>query len=112
MATINISFDTVEKSWSVTKDGAEVPNCVGVSVYPDYDDRDEGRIEIMLREKDEADDMYTFTRIVASDSAEGRALKGAPESAAVAGFLVAGTGSEVERDVESYFERPAKKGRR
>ena len=109
MATINVSFDTVEKTLAVTRDGAEVPDVCGVYIgraYNDPDlDEDDFRIEVMQQTPDAEHDLCTYTRLVASETAEGQTLAAAGASEAVPGFVPAGTKCDVGDDVLAYFGR-------
>lgn len=83
MAKIVIEFDTNEKSLAVSIDGTVVDNVVGAEVYrrgyygygaPEDNDGDEAEFafSVTQAEKDKANDLTKMTRIVASESAEGK----------------------------------------
>ncbi len=56
---IAISFDTVTKDLSVTRDGLAVENLSSIEFYPSYDG--EGKFRMMMhQEKMSADESYTL----------------------------------------------------
>lgn len=68
MAKMTMTFDTVTKEFEVAIDGAKVDNCVSLSVYPSWEEKDEFRCCILTRSKDEVSDMEVMTQICASES--------------------------------------------
>jgi hypothetical protein len=76
MATITITFDTVEKTMSVTRDGAEIPNVTGASVGRGYCDDDGCRCEIYMHERDDAHKTDTYHRLIAADVAPNQRVPG------------------------------------
>ena len=111
MATIQVTFDTLEKTLAVTRDGTEVPNVCGVYIgraYNDPDlDEDDFRLEVMQQSADTDNDLCQYTRLVASESGAGRQLTAAGEVEATPGFVVAAeiVESSLQQDVLDYLGR-------
>lgn len=97
MAVLNITFDTVEKTMTVTRDGAEIPNVVGASVGQSYLDDDVYRCEIVMHEEDEENKLDMWYRLTAGENQ-------APTDK-VAGFSVAERreGGDISAEVAEYF---------
>lgn len=65
MAQINISFDTVTKVLSVTKNGAALSNVEEVQIFKSFMDEDKAFIDITQVETDENEGTRTVTRLSA-----------------------------------------------
>lgn len=102
MAEMVITFDTVAKSLSVTLDGAEVPDVVGVEVSQSYRDDDQFCCCVRTRSEDESSGLTRMTHLVAKESAGDDGTL--PESA-VAGFVEKAGRQPVHADVLDYFAR-------
>lgn len=94
MAKVNVEFDTKSKELTVSMDGTAIPNVMGVSVnksyYSEGEDKEEYGCSILTLDKKKDDGYQTYTQIVASESADGKALKeeGANVFATCADFVV------------------------
>lgn len=105
MAKINVEFDTIEKTLAVQMDGAEVADVVMVSLGKGYccGDEDDFRCEIMTMTEDEASDVKTYTRLVASESADGKL----PEAVELEGDndfkAIIVRSNNVTADISKYF---------
>lgn len=106
MAKISIEFDTIEKTMSCTKNGEAISNVIGCNLSRGYGAKSDYRCEIMTAVEDEAEDTYTFVRIVASDTPHGQALvKAGAKQSAVAGFVVEPSDDQaaLEAEVLNFF---------
>jgi len=103
MSKISVEFDTKTKAMSVKLDGKAVPDVVGVNLSKSYysDDEDAFQCSVTQRQKDEDNDIQTWTQLVAADSesADGK-------RSAFAGFLErpVKSATKVENDIRRYFE--------
>lgn len=77
MAKINIEFDTVSKDMSAVIDGKKLENVHGASFYNygGYGGGDDFSCEICTCQRDEENGMATHTRVVASESIDGKKLE-------------------------------------
>ena len=67
MAKFICEFDSVTKEASVLVDGVPMANVVGFNMGSSWDDDDEFMCDIVTRTKDEANDMVTIQRVMASE---------------------------------------------
>ena len=74
MSKINVEFDTKEKTLAVKIDGKPVPNIIGVNLSKSYysDDEDEFSCSLVTMTKDEANDIRTYTQVMATESKEAK----------------------------------------
>lgn len=104
MAKVAVSFDTNDKTLSVTIDGKAVADVYGVDIYRCFDTDSEYRCSIMSETKDPVHDMYTQTRLYASKSTEAKLLSAtASESKEHAEFIVVKDKTQFEKDVASFI---------
>jgi hypothetical protein len=76
MAQIVITFDTKDKTMSATLDGAAIDNVLGCTLYQGYDE-DSYRCEIMTGTHDKDTDIRSYTRLIASETKDGKSLAAA-----------------------------------
>lgn len=65
MAKISVNFDTNEKTLSASIDGKEVENLYEVAIYKSFDG-DKFTCSVTTAVKDEGNDMYQVTRLMAN----------------------------------------------
>jgi len=73
MSKINIEFDTVSKTATVSKDGAAMDNVCYVSIYKMYSEEGEGpkfSISVESEERDASEKTSTRTVVYASERSE------------------------------------------
>lgn len=74
MAKINLEFDTLTKECSVTMDGEEMDDCIGV--YCSINEEGKSYIEVVCNDSEEESGITTHTRVMASElSNDKRMLK-------------------------------------
>lgn len=66
MAKITVEFDTMSKEVAVMMDGTKLDNVCYVEVSPSWEEKDEMQISVVTRMEDEASDVTTMTRLMAS----------------------------------------------
>lgn len=87
MAKINIEFDTVSKDMSATIDGKTLDNVHGASFY-NYGMGDDFSCEICTCQRDEENGMSTHTRVIASESIDGKKLNDFLVNEDIPGFKI------------------------
>lgn len=70
MSKINIEFDTVEKTLSVTKDGAVLTDICYATVYKSYEGDGKFCLSVESEQKDEEQKTATRTVIYASEKTQ------------------------------------------
>lgn len=111
MAKITVSFDTVEKTLSADIDGQAISNVVGVELSKSYylsedNQQDSYYCSLTTVVEDKEADLRTITRLVASESEEGKlALRAGKSESALAGFVEASTSSKVRNDIAAFLSR-------
>jgi hypothetical protein len=70
MATINVVFDTKEKTLDVTMDGKKMKNVTGVDFMARYDEKDKFYAEIRSEDPNKDDDIIVVTRVIANKEIE------------------------------------------
>lgn len=93
MANISISFDTISKKMTATKDGVEIPSVCGAYLGRCYNKEnatdDDFRLEVMSASQN-TDGTSVYTRLIASESKDG--------------FVVAEDAEkELYKDIVDYF---------
>jgi hypothetical protein len=84
MAKINVEFDTSNKNLTVSMDGKQMPNIVGINIYKygaygESDDKNEYDCSVTMLDNYKDEGYKTYTQIIAKESKQGRdrALAGA-----------------------------------
>jgi hypothetical protein len=105
MAKIAIEFDTVEKTMTATVNGAALDNVIGAHLNRGYGKKSEYQCEVVMAEESEDDDMYKWTRIVATDSPEGQRQEAAgSKPAKVPGFtMVEDAAKKAKTEMLEFF---------
>ena len=67
MAKINVEFDTVEKTMSVSMDGKSVNDISEVFFIKSWNNDDEWTCSLGTMQENEGDDLKVYTRLIASD---------------------------------------------
>lgn len=75
MAKMTFEFDTIEKTFSASIDGAAVPGAVGAEVYPNWDDDKTFTCTVIARKQDEASGITEIRRLLAGEKDKAGAVK-------------------------------------
>jgi len=108
MAKISLEFDTKEKSFALMLDGKAVENVVGAYLSKDYYDEEKFRCEIMTASHDEENDIHSITRLVASESEQGKAGDGVQSADHPEFVTVAQKISRLQKSLSGLFQSKPK----
>jgi len=104
MAKINVEFDTIEKTLSVSVDGKVVADVSEVYISRRYSEKDGYSCSINTVKHNEDQGVMEIFSLIARESEEGKSLRGsASESSEFDGFLKVEAKSKAVSDIEKFF---------
>ena len=103
MAKVSVEFDTVEKTLSCSIDGKAVDNVHYVSMSHGYMNEEDFTCSITTMMHDEAEDIKTYTQLIASESKDSKKNKDFDRQSAIAGFIERPLVDEVVLSIREAF---------